>query len=180
MFIRTSSHFRWRSMTADFMRSEYWPVRLLGNTDGSSTIWPRIHPAQKSPKSKQKSRSLWPHWSIWNAVGIKSFSRSCRKNSHRLLFSGWHGKQARLFATRWWWISCSLSEHICRATALFRSVSQRVRPKNRLPHFQRLLRRGTKWGFLRPLWFIRRISSMNLHKMKPSGIFWAESGWSFL
>ena len=33
-------------------------VRLLGNTDGSSTIWPRIHPAQKSPKSKQRSRSL--------------------------------------------------------------------------------------------------------------------------
>ena len=49
------------------------------------------------------------------------------------------------------WISCSLSEHTCRATVLFRSVSQRVRPKNRLPHFQRLLRRGTKWDFLQPL-----------------------------
>ena len=32
--------------------------------------------------------------------GIESFSRSYRKNFRRLPLSGWHGKQAKLFATR--------------------------------------------------------------------------------
>ena len=85
--------------------------------------------------------------------------RSCRKSSHRLLFSGWHGKQVRLFATRWWWISCSLSEHICRATALFiRFLPCRIRKRLRLLLLRRFLKKAKKIH-AQTAWFLPELTA---------------------